>query len=438
MLLTALRGRSLRSWIALGMTITVLPLATAAVVGYLMLNRGIIASFQDITTRQRDQIDPTQRLRLLLLDAATPLDDFMDEGDPLQPAAYRIARERVEAMFVDVHAAMRSAPELRALVERARDDWTAADRLAAEGLSVRRAPGDPHGAALMDGFHGLTAAAVDKLGVVYDDLVSDLRNDHDAVLRELEQSKRLALLAAAVSVFAIITGAILIGRVIAGSVERLVSGAELFAAGDRDHRIDVQVPPELHQVAEEFNRMIGRIRASEDALADLARRDSLTLLLNRRAFDESLVEMFARQQRFGERFALLILDLDRFKHINDTYGHGVGDDVLRTAAQAMAADLRPFDRLFRIGGEEFSVILPGNDSAAALLVAERLRQTVAAHPITVGGITIQATVSVGVAAATIGSQSATLISAADAALYRAKAAGRNQVIVSDEAGGTAP
>lgn len=430
------KGGSLRSWIALGMAIAVLPLAASALAGYLMLSRGVVASFQDVAARQRDQIDPTQRLRLLLLDAATPLDDFMDEGNPRQPPAYRALRERIEAMFADVHDHMRSDSELRTLVARARDDWTAADRLAAEALSVRRVPGDPHGAVLMDGFHGLIGSAVDKLGAVYDGLASNLRNDHDAALRDVERSKWLAAVAAAVSALAILVGVVMIGRVMAGSVERLVSGAELFAAGDRGHRIDVRVPPELHRVAEEFNRMIGRIHESEDALADLARRDSLTLLLNRRAFDEELAEMFARQQRFGERFALLMFDLDRFKQINDTHGHAVGDDVLRATSRALAADLRPFDRLFRIGGEEFAAILSGSDGAAARMAAERLRQAVAAQTITIGGTAIQATVSVGVAIATAGSQPDTLIRAADAALYRAKEAGRNQVVVSGEVNGS--
>jgi diguanylate cyclase (GGDEF)-like protein len=224
----------------------------------------------------------------------------------------------------------------------------------------------------------------------------------------------------------------LIGRVIAGSVERLVSGAELFASGDREHRIDVQVPPELHRVAAEFNRMIERIHASEDILADLARRDSLTLLLNRRAFDEELLAMFARQQRFGERFTLLVLDLDHFKQINDKYGHDGGDEVLRSTGRVLSDQLRPFDRLFRIGGEEFAALLPGTDGANAGLAAERFRQTIAAHAVPVGNGVIAVTVSVGVASAWAGAGPETLFKAADAALYRAKAAGRNQVVVSSE------
>jgi diguanylate cyclase (GGDEF)-like protein len=431
------RGGSLRSWIATGMAIALLPLTVTALAGYLVLGRGVIASFQDVAARQRDQIDPTQRLRLLLLEAATPLDDYVDEGDPRLPEAYREQRMRIETAFAEVHDQMRSDPEMRIMVERARDDWTAADRLAAEALSVRRAPGDPRGAELMDGFHGLVGSAEDKLSTVYDDVAKDLRADHDTALRDVDRSKWLAIVAATISALAILAGVTIIGRIISGSVERLVAGAERFAAGDRDHRIDVSVPPELHRVAAEFNRMIGRIHESEDALANLARRDSLTMLLNRRAFDEELAEMFARRQRNGEQFVLLALDLDRFKQVNDRYGHGVGDDVLRGVSRTLADQLRPFDKLFRTGGEEFATILPGCGSTAGQQAAERLRRAVAAQAIVIGDRRIEATVSIGLAEASQGMQPDDLIKAADAALYAAKAAGRNRVVVAAEDGSPA-
>jgi hypothetical protein len=173
------KGGSLRSWIALGMAVAVLPLATSAFFGYSLLSRGVLASFQDIAARQREQIDPTQRLRLLIVGASAPLDDFMDEGDPRDPLRYRGVRRQVEAAFASLHTRMSADAELGVMVERARDDWTAADRLATEAMSVHRVPGDPHGAELMDGFHGLAASSADKLGAVYDQLAGDLHRDYD-------------------------------------------------------------------------------------------------------------------------------------------------------------------------------------------------------------------------------------------------------------------
>lgn len=431
MLRTIWKGMSLRSWVVLGMTIAVLPLGLSAVAGYVVIHRGVIGSFQDVAARQRDQIDPLQHLRLLLWESVPPLNDFMDEGDPRQPREYRALREQIELGFVRLHPQLQSNAELQTLLERARTEWTEADRLATEAFSVRRAAGDKRGEEIMDSFNGLIQSSVDKLGAVYSDLETTLRADHDAAIRSFDRSEWLAAAAAVVSVVAILLGVFMVGRVMSGSVERLVQGAQRFAAGDRDHRIDIHVPPELNQVAQEFNRMIGRIHESEAALVDLASRDSLTRLLNRRAFDEALVEAFARLKRLGEPFALLMLDLDYFKKINDTYGHAVGDDVLRTASRAIVAEVRPFDHVFRIGGEEFAAILAGLDRANAGIAAERLRAAVAAYPLAVDGSAILTTTSIGVALADETSNPAALQLVADAALYRAKAEGRNRVVVSD-------
>jgi diguanylate cyclase (GGDEF)-like protein len=413
------------------MALAIIPLLASAVGGYVVLKHGVIESLRDIASRQRDEIDPTQRLRLLLWETESPLDEYMDEGDPRRPAEYREARERVEAAFATVHAQMSHDSEMQQLVGRARDDWTAADRLATEALSVRRAPGDPHGAELMDRFDGLIQSSVDKLGAVYATLDGDLRADHDAALRAYDRAEWLAAAAAIVSLVAILAGMSVIGRVMSGSVERLVEGAQRFAAGDRDHRIEVRVPPELHQVAQEFNRMIGRIHESEDALADLAQRDGLTRLLNRRAFDIAIGEVFARHQRMGESFALVLFDLDHFKSVNDTYGHAAGDEVLRTAAQAIGSEMRPFDRLFRIGGEEFAALLFGVNAEGALATAERLRAMVAARPVAFEGKAILMTASGGVALPEPQSTPATLYQVADAALYRAKEGGRNRVVLGE-------
>jgi diguanylate cyclase (GGDEF)-like protein len=413
------------------MAVAILPLATAAVAGYFYLGRGVLGAVQDVATRQRNEIVPVQHLGLLLWDAVPALDGYVAEGDPANVTAYRAARQRIEAEFAAIHGALGDDRELRTALERARDAWTEADAFAGEALGVRSAARDPSEELLMDRFHERIQAADDRLESLQAALTATIFHDHDVVLRDIERSRWLAAIAAGVSTLAILAGVLLIGRIISGSVERLVDGAERFAAGDRDHRIDVQVPPELHRVAEEFNVMISRIHASEDALADQARRDSLTLLLNRRAFDEELQGMLARQKRFSEGFALLSFDLDGFKRINDTHGHAGGDAVLRATARALSEAVRPFDRVFRIGGEEFAALLAGSDRDAAVQAAERLRMAIAANPALVDGSAVPVTASVGVAVASDAATADALLRAADAALYRAKAEGRDRVVVGD-------
>jgi diguanylate cyclase (GGDEF)-like protein len=129
-----------------------------------------------------------------------------------------------------------------------------------------------------------------------------------------------------------------------------------------------------------------------------------------------------------------MLDIDHFKRINDTHGHAGGDEVLRAAADTMATDVRVFDRVFRIGGEEFAVLLLGGDLTAARTTAERLRQAIAARRVRTKDGEITATVSIGLAMVSAASDPVTLCESADAALYRAKTEGRNRVVVSGDVG----
>lgn len=168
---------------------------------------------------------------------------------------------------------------------------------------------------------------------------------------------------------------------------------------------------------------------SEKKLLALATTDFLTNLPNRRQFLIRLTDEFEKVRRFNDQpSSLAMLDLDFFKRINDTHGHAGGDAVLKHFAQLMRATLRKIDTAARVGGEEFAIILPGADSAAARVFTERLREVVAKTPVKHDGKTISVTVSIGIATMDPRDSSAdeTLIRA-DHALYRAKRDGRNRV-----------
>ncbi|HVW06239.1 MAG TPA: adenylate/guanylate cyclase domain-containing protein, partial [Vicinamibacterales bacterium] len=309
---------SLRMWVFLGTALAVLPLLVSAILGYHLIYRGVMADFVDVAQRQRDQIVPAHRLQLDLANASVPLELYLDDSTPDELAAYRAARERIEAGFAGLQHALASEPDARALIERARTDWSRADEVAQDILSRHWPPGAANGLDLARRFDTTIAAATDRLAAATDDLQRDLASDHTDAERAYERTEWIAGIAAGLSLLSMAAGVLTIGRLLRVSVDRLVDGAARFASGDRDHRIDVQVPPELHRVAEEFNYMILRIRDSETALADLARRDRLTGLLNRRAYDEAIADALARRQRLNEDVSILLLDIDHFKHINDT------------------------------------------------------------------------------------------------------------------------
>jgi diguanylate cyclase (GGDEF)-like protein len=195
-------------------------------------------------------------------------------------------------------------------------------------------------------------------------------------------------------------------------------------------------------------RLRARIGRAEHQLRELSRRmesttveskrlsgvDALSGLANRRVFDDTLQKEWARAARAKQPLAVIMADIDRFKAHNDTYGHQAGDECIRQVAAVLTRCLRrPADVVARYGGEEFGVILPGADIAGATAVAERMRAHVQgiklAHVNKVVGHDVTISLGVAITVPDARAPSAALIAAADQALYKAKAVGRNQVIV---------
>ena len=159
--------------------------------------------------------------------------------------------------------------------------------------------------------------------------------------------------------------------------------------------------------------------------------DKLTGLANRRKLDQVLEEEFIRARRYDVEFSVAILDIDHFKHVNDTHGHAAGDSVLEGMARILRQQTRDADVLARWGGEEFVILCRHAGLSRCLPTAQKVREAIAAHEFTGIG---QVTASFGVAACRKDDSAASLMARADAALYRAKAAGRNRVEVGDDHG----
>jgi diguanylate cyclase (GGDEF)-like protein len=161
--------------------------------------------------------------------------------------------------------------------------------------------------------------------------------------------------------------------------------------------------------------------------------DSLTGLLNRPAILERLEQELSRCRRTGSSLAAVMIDVDHFKHVNDTLGHAAGDVVLSGVADRLRTGVRAYDSVARFGGEEFLVALPDCTAEQAERVAERARKNLAQGPIPVGDRGLKVTASFGVAATAQPeiSDIASLLRAADLAMYRAKAGGRNRVAIFD-------
>lgn len=163
-----------------------------------------------------------------------------------------------------------------------------------------------------------------------------------------------------------------------------------------------------------------------EALAEVSLRDGLTGLLNRRGLEDAAASALAFARRVGRPVALLTMDLDHFRTVNERYGHPGGDEVLRQFAHLLADRFADQELVGRHGGEEFVVVLPGVDGPSALARAEHFRKAVAAHPFTVGpDPAVRITVSIGVAALSAHESWGSLLARADEAMYAAKTQGRN-------------
>ena len=231
------------------------------------------------------------------------------------------------------------------------------------------------------------------------------------------------------SFFAILI-AIKLSRSFNRPLQELARAAAEVSRGNYTVQLPLNRRDELGEVAQAFNKMAVNLKENFDKVSDMANRDGLTGLYNARFFHEALGRELERVKRTSRPFSLIIFDGDRFKRINDHYGHPVGDLILQHISNVGRSVLRGYDVLARYGGEEFIVMLPDAMGSQALLLGERLRKMIEQRPfLTEEGDTIRVTISVGVAQARAPYEKKDLISQADQALYRAKETGRNKVVL---------
>lgn len=229
-----------------------------------------------------------------------------------------------------------------------------------------------------------------------------------------------------------------LGLLIVRPLDRLTTGAAEVAAGDLG--VDLPVGKgEVGYLTEVFNGMVARLREGRQQLEVLLVTDPLTGISNRRHLMETLESETRRANRSDQSFAILMVDVDRFKKFNDTYGHIAGDEALKVVAKVLQEATREIDHVARYGGEEFMVVLPDTDIGGAVHAAERVRAQLAARSLSVGEQGDTLTLSTGAAEFPAdGDSPKSLIASADAALYQAKRRGRDRVVCVSRRRKTAP
>src|SRR5262245_12415621 len=216
----------------------------------------------------------------------------------------------------------------------------------------------------------------------------------------------------------------------AENASRLVRGLEIGVNDYLSRPIDKNELLARVRTQIRKKRYTERLRDNVQMSIEMAITDALTGLYNRRYMETHVGTLVEQAASRSKPLTVLVLDIDYFKSINDSYGHDAGDEVLREFALRIRKSIRGIDLACRYGGEEFVVVMPETDLAVATMVAERLRRRIASEPFAIqqGARSIEVTISIGIAALNGGDNAASVLKRADQALYRAKRDGRNRVV----------
>ena len=364
---------------------------------------------------------------------------ILESGEP------RVRQDTVVVFsYLANHPALQSDPETASLARRAADVVAELARARDEGDALRaagqRAAADEAERRARQEWRDLFAALdarSESLFVAVGDMGTRRAQDFDGAASHVELAAGLSY---AVLALALVGGGMLVHQLLLKPI--LLTTAAL----DRDESSPLRLPASVIGEIDLFYRSVERMatalseiedahrqaRAAQAELRRLASIDELTGVANRRWFTAMASRELERCRRFNHQLALLMIDVDHFKRVNDTHGHAVGDEVLKAFTRVLEGNLRSVDLLGRLGGEEFAVVLPESDSVAAAYTAERLRAAVEVLDFPLeDGTSLKITTSVGIAIlAGAGETLDNLLARADGALYTAKRDGRNRVAVS--------
>ena len=412
---------SLRKRFIFGTGFMLVPLILLGVIGYILYIH-TIDSFNSVMEQTFNEMVPVNNIQRRIIEATLPIDNHLILQLPENQDIFVGMSHLLDQDFDNaVRIKFRNDDDRQWIIE-ARSKWHETQKL---GLAILRASSptsDPDVIDNLSAFDTNIKEIVQILDKVHEQIQYNIGVSYQQALQTQKQVQVLLFVILCFGIIAAVIVGSMLARKILRPIYELKEGTERFGAGDLRHRIVMDSRDELGLLANTFNHMA-------DELEHLASRDSLTGLLNKREFDKRLKEETKRATRTHHPLALLILDLDHFKRVNDDYGHPCGDKVLRVLAALISKQVREIDYVARYGGEEFAVIMAEASEDDAMDAAERIRQTVENHAFTIREDKIlKMTVSVGFAMyPDDAANENVLISCADQALYNAKGEGRNRV-----------
>jgi len=409
-----LRQLSVAQRVGVIVGLLLLPMAVMSVVSVVTLN-GQEADFRQTVQDSIDTLLPLSTLELYL-DRAL-VDDLKAETDTRVPDFSALTQD-IDHVFDKVEQPRNGLGSYGKLMQSAEKEWRAA-RPSVERLAEHVTPlaGTAGRGAEVRSQKDLQEALHDvELARRHLEAVVKARYLHETAIRHAQIKGLIAAWIATLSIAAVLIGLFLYS--ILRPVRALGSAARRMGAGEIGVRVPVVGRDEFTAVAERFNAMAARWEAGRQRLITEASVDPLTGALNRRGIMSTLEQELAAHERDLQPLSVLMVDLDDFKRINDTFGHSAGDRALVAIAHRIQRTLRESDYLGRSGGDEFVAVLPGADEDQARIIVERLRKSIRAGA---ARDPSSPTASIGIAAAPEdGWEAAALLDRADARLYEEK------------------
>ncbi len=412
---------SLRSRLLLGTFAASVPLLAGVAIWMVLLAHTSV-EYRQLTHEVADESAESVALMRDLNDASDHGSRYIRTGYPEDLRMFRVTAVEVDRAL-RVGAGSFDAPEEIFAFRSIREPWEAAKQRIAALRPGRDLPGSADLAYLFQTHMRTAGSGLERL-------LSGSQREVDGDLAGAQQearSKWLIGLGAALAAL-LITGLLAnrLSKSLMRPLEQLARAARTLAAGQLDHRVEINSTSELNEVGGTFNAMAEALEKQRDELERHAFADALTGLANRALFEDRARQALERAAGGEQRVAVLVVDIDGFKLVNDGLGHSLGDALLQHAAERMLQVVRPADTLARIGSDEFAVLIEdarGLDDA--LGVAERLRRALV-EPFLLAGNEVLVTASVGIALSSeAASDAAELLRRADLAMYRVKTRGRN-------------
>lgn len=422
---------SLRSRFILWQFVVLMPILIATLLHQQYFMPKFVDPLEEIAEEITDEVLQVKSLQLTLHMSAMPVNDYLIHGHQHEIEDFSNQRKRVDKDFAIVRAAPFGEEYERQLVEDAWLEWGQAKQLAEELLGIPNPVGLPGAGDKMEQFDRHIYDASNKLEELYRQAYEEIKEAQEETHEAQAESRWLSSISMTLALLLSLFLGAALARSILHGLTQLRTGASYVAAGHFDRQVPTSGIHELKELADSFNAMATKLHEHDAMLKDLAIHDTLTGLKNRRAFDTRLHEELQRAERYGRSLSLLMMDIDHFKQVNDSFGHQAGDSVLRTIATKITEIIRPADHAYRYGGEEFAIIAPETTIEGAHSLAERIRSVIenTSFPIPCNE-DISITISIGISAFPNDTDTQeSLIRWADTALYEAKGSGRNRVCI---------